>query len=143
MNPEPPTFLLFDPAIGSWSTQLYSIEDLDFMPEVTEDSIVCTPDGKQQMTLAEARNFVPDELPELYHYHVVEHTKYIGLGKFDVEGLKKKLNEAARRGYRLVSVCAPTTLQSQSLTSVLNSGTPAGTALSLHGVVAIMEKRVH
>ena len=75
-----------------------------------------------------------------YHYEIIEHTKYKGLtgGEYDIDGLKKKINALARQGYRLVSVCSPTTLQTQSTSTIFG-----GAALSLHGVVAIMEKDLY
>lgn len=132
MSEAPTSFLLFDPISKSWSTQEYTLEDLDFMPEVTEESYLCTPDGKTRMTVAEARDYKAKPTQELYHYEVIEHTqtKFEGLlngSVYDKDGLKKKLNDCARRGYRLVGMCAPNTKE----------------GMNVHGVIAIMEKKIH
>lgn len=76
--------------------------------------------------------------PARYEYEVIEHTKYKGLAgnEFDVKGLKEKINALASQGYRLVTACAPTTLQNQSLNAVFGGGS----GISLHGVIAIMER---
>lgn len=79
--------------------------------------------------------------PTIYEYEVIEHTKYKGLAgnEFDVKGLKEKINALAAQGYRLVAACAPTTSQTQVISGLFGSGADKG--LSLHGVVAIMERR--
>ena len=76
--------------------------------------------------------------PTIYEYEVIEHTKYKGLAgnEFDVNGLREKINALAVQGYRLVTACAPTTLQNQTMNSVFGGGS----GISLHGVVAIMER---
>ena len=79
--------------------------------------------------------------PARYEYEVIEHTKYKGLtgGDYDYKGLKDKINALAAQGYRLVAACSPTTSQSQTINVVL--GNRESNAISLHGVIAIMERR--
>lgn len=93
---------------------------------------------KQQEKEAEERRKAEANKPNRYEYEIIEHTKYKGLAgnEFDVKGLKEKINTLASQGYRLVTACAPTTLQNQSLNAVFGGGS----GISLHGVIAIMER---
>lgn len=93
---------------------------------------------KQQEKEAEERRKAEANKPKRYEYEIIEHTKYKGLAgnEFDVKGLKEKINALASQGYRLVTACAPTTLQNQSLNAVFGGGS----GISLHGVIAIMER---
>lgn len=75
-----------------------------------------------------------------YHYEIIEHTKYKGLtgNDYDTKGLQEKINNLAQKGYRLVGVCSPTTMQNQTTNSLFGGGS----SIALHGVIAIMEKEL-
>lgn len=139
-----PTFIYYDPDTASWSNQTYTLDELQYMPEITEQTYLCTADGKKRMTYAEARNYTPPEKKAIYHYEVIEHTKYSLGGDLDISGFKKKLNECARKGYRLVGICAPTTQQTEQLKAIQGAltGSSGSPSVSLNGIVAIMEARL-
>lgn len=95
---------------------------------------------KLNKLLEEERRKAAANTPLYYEYEVIEHTKYKGLtaGDYDVKGLKDKINALAAQGYRLVAACSPTTSQTQTINAVFGGGASAG--ISLHGVIAIMER---
>lgn len=95
------------------------------------------PTKEQSEPESQQEEITPDQK---YHYEIVEHTKYKGIAgqDYDINGLKEKINNLAKQGYRLVGVCSPTTMSNH--TASIFGG---GAAISLHGVVAIMEKDLH
>ena len=94
------TFLYYDPVMQAWDTQAYTLAELAELPDISEQSIICTADGQTQMTYADALN--TNTQKECYQYEVVTHGKYIK-DVFDAAGLKAKLNALGAHGYRLAA----------------------------------------
>lgn len=93
------TFLYFDPVLQSWDTQSYTMAELAELPDITEDSVICTADGATQLTFGELMKKPINR--DVYQYEVVTHGRYIG-DVFDAAGLKSKLNTLGAKGFRLV-----------------------------------------
>lgn len=142
-------FLYYDSISEEWVQA--SLEELAIIND--SDLTICELDKNgnpgQQMSYGDYQKKLRDAYtPEIrYHYEVVEHSKYKGLGKYDVEGLKRKLNEYGGKGYKLVGVCSPSTVQTESidalatsLSNLANSTHHSHNGINLQGVVAIMEK---
>ncbi|MBQ8238897.1 MAG: DUF4177 domain-containing protein [Oscillospiraceae bacterium] len=157
MNTTPTHFLYYDPFEEKWTQA--SLADLTSRND-PETYIIpvygdtrgeqCTWEEWPNIQIAreeelkakqeEERRKIEASKPAIYEYEVIEHTKYKGLagGDYDYKGLKDKINALAAQGYRLVAACAPTTSQTQAMNAVFGAGASAG--ISLHGVVAIMER---
>lgn len=143
MNTIPSHFLVYDDMEQTWKpTTLEELSmrndpDLYVVPiyENNQQGEQCTwqdwPEQQKARDLKlkeqqeEERRKAEANKPNIYEYEVIEHTKYKGLlAEYDSEGLKEKINDLAKKGYRLVSAS--------------NIVTSAHT--SLQGIVAIMEK---
>lgn len=124
-------YFLLDSITNSWSEELYSLEDLLFMNNLDDSSVLATEDGKMTLTLGEAKaakpmqpvqkpvkmftNQPPQESVKLFtssrpsatssgkkEYKVLSQKDKWYSGKFDPELLEKALNDYAEMGYQVI-----------------------------------------
>lgn len=130
---DPETYII--PVYGDTQGERCTWEEWPNIQRVREEELK----AKQE----EERRKLEAGKPVCYEYEVIEHTEYNGLAPsdYDCQGLKDKLNALAAQGYRLVAACAPTTCQTQSIGAICGIfGDKPSTPISLHGIVAIMER---
>lgn len=144
------TFLYFDPVMQAWDSQAYTLAELAELPDINEQSIICTADGQTQMTYADAKS--APLVKDCFQYEVVTHGKYIN-DEFDAVGLKEKLNALGAHGFRLVGFgmvsgtkkkCTSEKEAWKTAALGFDAASPVSTAFSIKDyrvAVAIMEKK--
>lgn len=111
-------YFLLDSMTNSWSKELYSLEDLLFMNNLDDSSILATEDGKNVLTLGEAKKGIKQQVQNqvkmftssrsaatsssIKEYKVLSQKDKWYSGKFDPALLEKALNDYAKMGYQVI-----------------------------------------
>ncbi len=112
-------YFLLDSITNMWSEKLYTLEDLLFMNNLDDSSVLATEDGKTTLTLGEAKAAnpiqpVPGKVKMFTsprstatgsrkkEYKVLSQKDKWYSGKFDPDLLEKALNDYAEMGYQVI-----------------------------------------